>query len=62
MDAVQLGHSGMDIHADFRRATIATEFIFKKGLKTAEVYESMIDDHGAGLKYVLEKIPETSIG
>lgn len=62
MDAVQLGHSGMDIHADFLRATITTEFIFKTGVKTAAVYESMIEDQGASLKYVLKEIPETSVG
>jgi|GEM_PF-4642699 len=61
MDSVQLGHSGMDIHADFRRATITTEFIFKTGLKTAAVYASMYEDQGSELKYVLKEIPDTAI-
>lgn len=61
LDAVHLGHSGMDIHADMRRDNISTEFVFKTGLKTANVYHRMFEDSGADLKYVLEEIPETSI-
>lgn len=48
MDAVQLGHSGMNFHADSRRWTITPEFIFKTGMKTAKVYESMIEYPGTG--------------
>lgn len=61
MDAVHLGHSGMDIHADMRRDTITTEFVFKTGVTTANVYRSMFEDQGADLKYVLEEVPDTSI-
>jgi TATA-box binding protein (TBP) (component of TFIID and TFIIIB) len=51
----------MDIHADMRRSHITTEFVFKTGLKTANVYRSMMEDQGIDLKYVLEEIPLTSI-
>jgi len=61
VDAVHLGHSGMDIHADMRRSHISTEFIFKVGLKTANVFESMHEDQGSNLKYVLEEIPDTTL-
>lgn len=61
LDGIHLGHSGMDIHADMRRSNIATEFIFKTSLKSAEVFERMFEDGGAGLKYVLKEVPETSI-
>lgn len=36
VDAVHLGHSGMDIYEDVRRSQITTEFVFKTALKTAE--------------------------
>lgn len=61
MDAVHIAHSGMDIHADMRRSTISTEFIFKVGLKTANVFESMFEDQGSDLKYVLEEVPDTGV-
>lgn len=61
VDAVHIGHSGMDIHADMRRSHITTEFVFKTGLKTANVYESMMEDEGTDLKYLLERIPETTL-
>lgn len=61
LDAVHLGHSGMDIHADMRRATLTTEFVFKTGLKTANVYDAMMEDQGADLKYVLKEVPDTSV-
>lgn len=61
LDAVHLGHSGMDIHADMRRGHISTEFVFKTGLKTANVYEDMTEDEGSSLKYVLKEIPNTGI-
>lgn len=35
--------------------------MFKTGLETANVFEAMVDDQGANLKYVLEEIPATSI-
>jgi hypothetical protein len=61
LDGVHLGHSGMDIHADMRRSHITTEFVFKTGLKTAEVYDSMYEDHGANHKYTLTEVPPTNI-
>lgn len=61
LDAVHLGHSGMDIYADMRRSHLTTEFVFKTALKEAEVYGSMFEDAGTDLKYVLQEIPETSI-
>lgn len=61
VDAVHLGHSGMDIYKDMRRSQITAEFVFKTALKTAEVYERMFEDQGAGLKYVLQEIPETTV-
>lgn len=61
LDALHIGHSGMDIHKDLRRSTISTEFIFKRDLKVADVYSSMDDDQGSDKKYRLEAIPETSI-
>jgi hypothetical protein len=61
LDAIHLGHSGMDIHADMRRSHITTEFIFKTSKKVANVYSSMNEDAGGDLKYVLEEVPDTSI-
>lgn len=61
VDAMHIGHSGMDVHADLRRSTISTEFIFKTGLESADVFESMDEDAGADLKYELEDIPESTI-
>jgi hypothetical protein len=61
VDAVHLGHSGMDIYKDMRRSQVTTEFVFKTELKTAEVYDRMVDEQGVDLKYVLEEIPETTI-
>lgn len=61
MDAIHIGHSGMDIHADMRRSTITTEFIFKTGVKTANVFESMFEDQGSDLKYVLQEVPDTTV-
>ena len=56
-DAIHIGHSGYDIHAELRRDTLMTEFLFKRGKKTADVYASMNEDKGADLKYTLEDIP-----
>ncbi|AKH97350.1 hypothetical protein [Halanaeroarchaeum sulfurireducens] len=61
VDAIHIGHSGMDIYKDMRRSQLTTEFVFKTGLKTAEVYERMIDDHGEALKYTLTEVPETAL-
>jgi hypothetical protein len=48
----------MDIYKDMRRSQVTTEFIFK----TAKIYERMVEDQGADLKYVLKCIPKTSVG
>lgn len=61
LDALHLGHSGMDIHKDLRRSTIATEFIFKTSKKTADVFDDMHEDQGANKKYELVDIPDTSL-
>lgn len=61
VNVVHLAHSGMDIRADIRRDMITTEFIFKTGLKTAEGYEAMHNDHGIREKYTLTEIPDTSV-
>lgn len=61
LDSAHLGHSGMDIHKDLRRSLIATEFIFKTGKKTADVYADMHEDSGTNKKYELTEIPDTSI-
>lgn len=60
-DALHLGHSGFDVHAELRRATIITEFIFKNSLESASVFESMRDDQGHELLYELHDIPDTSL-
>jgi hypothetical protein len=59
-DAAHIGHSGYDIHAELRRPTLTTEFIFKTGKKTAEVYRDMHEDVGADLKYKAEGIPDAT--
>jgi hypothetical protein len=61
VDAAHIGHSGLDVHAELRRPTIITEFIFKTGLKTADIYNSMDDDRGTDQKYELTEIPDTSL-
>jgi hypothetical protein len=61
LDGIHIGHSGLDVHKELRRATIITEFIFKTELKTAEVYEDMIEDQGNTLKYELTGVPDTSL-
>jgi hypothetical protein len=35
--------------------------VFKTELKTAEVYDRMVDERGVDLKYVLKDIPETTL-
>lgn len=61
VDAMHIGHSGMDVHPELRRENISTEFIFKTSLKTADVFARMDDDAGADLKYELEEIPDTTL-
>jgi len=60
-DAIHIGHSGLDVHKELRRATIITEFIFKTELTTAEVYEDMAEDQGNTLKYELTGLPDTTV-
>ncbi|WP_336327875.1 hypothetical protein [Halovenus sp. HT40] len=60
-DAIHIGHSGYDVHKELRRPTIITEFVFKTEVKTAEVYEDMIEDQGNTLKYELTGVPDTSV-
>jgi len=62
VDAAHIGHSGMDIHPELRRSTIATEFLFKWRKQVADVYVSMHEDQGVDKKYRLEGIPDTTIG
>ncbi|WP_336326034.1 hypothetical protein [Halovenus sp. HT40] len=38
-----------------------TEFVCKTEVKTAEVYEDMIEDEGNTLKYELTGVPDTSV-
>ncbi|SDJ63008.1 hypothetical protein SAMN05216226_10699 [Halovenus aranensis] len=59
-DAVHIGHSGYDIHAELRRDTLMTEFLFKTSKKTVEVYASMDEDQGAEKKYELTEVPKPS--
>jgi hypothetical protein len=61
IDGMHIAHSGMDVHADMRRATIITEFIFKLSKITAEVYNTMVEDAGNDLKYVMSPIPKPSV-
>jgi hypothetical protein len=54
VDAVHLGHSGMDLSMYMRRSQVATAFMFKTELKTAEMYDRMVDERGVDLTYVIE--------
>jgi len=60
-DAIHIGHSGLDVHKELRRSTVITKFIFKTELKTAQVYEDMIENQGNNLKYELTGLPDTTI-
>jgi len=61
VDAMHIGHSGLDIHPELRRHTISTEFIFKRDLTDADIYAKMDDDEGKDKKYHLQEIPETDL-
>lgn len=61
VDAMHIGHSGMDIHPELRRHTISTEFIFKTELTEADVYRKMKDDEGKDHKYLLTDVPPTTL-
>lgn len=61
VDAMHIAHSGLDVHPELRRHTIATEFIFKRELTEADVYEKMNEDEGTEHKYRLTDIPPTTL-